>query len=258
MRFGTILADPPWQYKVANSKLVAQSNEHYQQLSIDALCGLPVKEVAADNAYLFLWTTKRHLFDTARVAAAWGFPHYSTTFYWTKVHRTGTAGVHPAKIAGRYAMSSTEQLLLFKRGKPPIVRSTESDTFWTPRLKVHSSKPDEVYEFIEQAHAYKDAAASYPVPWLELFARSHREPTPYEIRRAAARGIELPPLVRFRESPGRRGWTQIGAQFTGHPHDPPAGEDIAVSLKKLATGELCSSLMVLTPDSGRQRACPCY
>jgi N6-adenosine-specific RNA methylase IME4 len=237
MKFGTILADPPWPYKAVSSKLVAQSDEHYTKLSIEALCGLPVKEIAADDAYLFLWTTKRHLFDTSKIAASWGFPHYSTTFYWTKVHWFWAGGAQVAKIAGRYAMSSTEQLLLFKRGKPPIVRSTESDTFWTSRQPVHSQKPDEVYDFIEKLHRYKGAEVSYPAPRLELFARSHREPTPHETKLAREMGLEVPPLVRFRKAPGREGWTQVGAQFTEDPYGLPAREDIVVSLKKLAAGE---------------------
>jgi N6-adenosine-specific RNA methylase IME4 len=217
--------------------MVAQSNEHYTQLSIEALCGLPVKEVVADDAYLFLWAAKTSLFDTSKVAAAWGFPHYSTAFYWTKVDSLGTSAAHVAKIAGRYAMSSTEPLLLFKRGRPPMVRSTESDTFWTPRQSVHSAKPDVVYDFIEKRHFYRGIELTYPTSRLELFARSHREPTYRETKLASEAGREPPALVRFREAPGRRGWTQIGAQFTDRHFSQPSGEDIVVSLKNLAAGE---------------------
>jgi N6-adenosine-specific RNA methylase IME4 len=236
-KFGTILADPPWQYKRANANMVAQSNEHYTQLSIEDLCELPVREVAADDAYLFLWTTKQHVFDTSKVAGAWGFPHYSTTFYWTKVDRLGTSEARAAKVAGRYAMGSTEQLLLFRRGKPVMPRSTESDTFWTGRTRVHSEKPDAVYDFIEKHHIYKGTSAAYPVPRLELFARSHRERTPRELELAREAGIKVPPLIRFRETPGRDGWTQVGAQFTVDLDGQPDGEDIVVSLEKLAARE---------------------
>ena len=47
--FRTILADPPWQ---------AQSGEaHYQTMSLERIMGMPVVELAAADAHLWLWTT---------------------------------------------------------------------------------------------------------------------------------------------------------------------------------------------------------
>lgn len=47
--FATILADPPWQ---------AQSGEaHYQTMSLERIMGMPVVELAAADAHLWLWTT---------------------------------------------------------------------------------------------------------------------------------------------------------------------------------------------------------
>ena len=59
--FTTILADPPWP---------AQSGErHYQTMSLDQIKALPVGDLAAENAHLWLWTTNALLREAYAVSS---------------------------------------------------------------------------------------------------------------------------------------------------------------------------------------------
>ena len=101
--FATILADPPWQ---------GQSGEaHYQTMSLEWIMGMPVVELAAADAHLWLWTTNALLPRAYEVAQAWGFTVQSP-LTWVKF-RLG--------LSGRYQLrNATEQLLFCTRGKAPL------------------------------------------------------------------------------------------------------------------------------------------
>ena len=60
-KFGTIYADPPWLYD--NQGTRAATSNHYDGLTVDELCALPIKDLAADDAHLHLWTTNGFLFE---------------------------------------------------------------------------------------------------------------------------------------------------------------------------------------------------
>ena len=63
--FATILVDPPWP---------AQSGEkHYRTMSLARIKALPVGQLAARDAHLWLWTTNALLRTAYEVAEAWGF-----------------------------------------------------------------------------------------------------------------------------------------------------------------------------------------
>jgi hypothetical protein len=54
-KFGCIYADPPWLYD--NQGTRAATGNHYGGMTVDELCALPIRELAADDAHLHLWTT---------------------------------------------------------------------------------------------------------------------------------------------------------------------------------------------------------
>ena len=54
-KFGTIYSDPPWLYD--NQGTRAATGNHYGGMTIDELAALPVRDLAADDAHLHLWTT---------------------------------------------------------------------------------------------------------------------------------------------------------------------------------------------------------
>src|SRR5690606_24138432 len=102
-KFGCIYADPAWQY--GNQATRAATDNHYVTMSVDAICAMPVAEVAADDAHLHLWTTNAFLFDAKRVMEAWGF-EYRSCLVWVKLQM----GI------GNYWRVSHEFLLLGIRG----------------------------------------------------------------------------------------------------------------------------------------------
>ena len=70
-KFGCIYADPPWLYD--NQGTRAATSNHYDGLTVDQLCDLPIAGLVADDAHLHLWTTNAFLFECPRIFAAWGF-----------------------------------------------------------------------------------------------------------------------------------------------------------------------------------------
>jgi N6-adenosine-specific RNA methylase IME4 len=62
MRYGAILADPPWAYDMRSDKGYGKSPEaHYSTLSPGAIKALPVGQLAGPDCLLFLWSTFPHL-----------------------------------------------------------------------------------------------------------------------------------------------------------------------------------------------------
>ena len=150
-KFGTIYADPPWSY--SNQATRASTDNHYQTMTVDDICGLPVKDLADDNAHLHLWTTNAFLRDSFRVMEAWGFT-YQGVFVWCK----SKMGI------GNCWRVSHEFLMLGIRGEPRrFCKGAQNLMSWAvlPRDR-HSSKPGKVRAWIEKAS---------PGPYLELFAR---------------------------------------------------------------------------------------
>src|SRR5438093_8038403 len=60
-KFGTVYADPPWQYENAASRGAAKN--HYRTMNLAAIASLPVAKLAAEHAHLHLWTTNGFLFE---------------------------------------------------------------------------------------------------------------------------------------------------------------------------------------------------
>jgi hypothetical protein len=75
-KFGTIYADPPWLYD--NQGTRAATKNHYDGLTVSELCKLPLRELAADDAHLHLWTTNAFIFECPRLFKAWGFEFRSS------------------------------------------------------------------------------------------------------------------------------------------------------------------------------------
>ena len=160
-RYAVLYADPPWQFRVydENSSIASEhgaAGVHYPCMSTDAICALPVKELATDAAALFLWTTAPHLPEALQVITAWGF-EYKTHAVWVK----DWIGV------GFWVGNQHEILLVAARGDmpTPAPANRPSSVITAPRRE-HSRKPDEAYALIERM---------YPeLPRIELFARQTR------------------------------------------------------------------------------------
>ena len=164
-RFATVMADPPWRFVNRTGKMAPELRRlsRYGTMTVEDICALPVADIAAPTAHLYLWVPNALLPEGLQVMRSWGF-EYKTNLIWHKVRKDGGSD---GRGVGFYFRNVTELILFGVRGKkartlPPgrtQVNLIES------RKREHSRKPDEQYELIE---------ACSPGPYLEMFARGAR------------------------------------------------------------------------------------
>jgi N6-adenosine-specific RNA methylase IME4 len=125
---------------------------------------MPVAEITAETAHLYLWVPNALLPWGLEVMAAWGFA-YKTNIVWHKVRKDGGPD---GRGVGFYFRNTTELVLFGVRGKNArtLAPGRKQVNFITSMKREHSRKPDELYALIE---------ACSPAPFIELFARGSRE-----------------------------------------------------------------------------------
>jgi N6-adenosine-specific RNA methylase IME4 len=164
--YGTILADPPWQFQNKTGKVAPEHRRlsRYSTLSFEDIRSLPVGEVAADIAHLYLWVPNALLPEGLAVMHAWGFK-YKSNIVWHKIRKDGGSD---GRGVGFYFRNVTELILFGVRGKNARTRAAgrRQVNLIGTRKREHSRKPDEQYAIIE---------ACSPGPLLELFARGARK-----------------------------------------------------------------------------------
>jgi N6-adenosine-specific RNA methylase IME4 len=164
-RFVTILADPPWRFVNRTGKMAPEHRRlsRYGTMTLDEICALPVSEVLAPTAHLYLWVPNALLPEGLRVLAAWGF-QYKSNIVWHKVRKDGGSD---GRGVGFYFRNVTELVLFGVRGPNPrtLAPGRTQVNLVATRKREHSRKPDELYPIIE---------ACSPGPRLELFARGAR------------------------------------------------------------------------------------
>lgn len=150
-QYATFVADPPWQY--GNTSTRGAAENHYGTMTIEELCALDVvRDRAADQSHLYLWTTAGHLPQAFEVMEAWGF-EYKTYLVWVK----------PQMGMGNYFRVSTELVLFGVRGGMRTQARDIKNYFEAKRAK-HSAKPIEFHDMVQKAS---------PGPYMELFSRCH-------------------------------------------------------------------------------------
>lgn len=158
-KYDVIYADPPWEY-TSGDQHTDETQEtvlgtHYESMPLKDICGMPVKEMAADNAALFLWATSPTLEEAMQVVRAWGFA-YKTSMVWDKI----------AHNVGNYVSVRHEVLLICTRGAMPRVTKLVDSVHSEERTE-HSRKPEHFRKVIEEM---------YPkAKRIELFAREQAE-----------------------------------------------------------------------------------
>lgn len=165
-RFGTILADPPWQFTNRTGKMAPEHKRlaRYSTMTTDEICALPIGDYAADTSHLYLWVPNALLPEGLRVMQAWGY-NYKSNIVWYKTRKDGGPD---GRGVGFYFRNVTELLLFGVRGKNArTLQPGRTQVNIIPaRKREHSRKPDETYDIIE---------ACSPGPHLELFARGTRK-----------------------------------------------------------------------------------
>ena len=171
-KYQVIYADPPWDYggKMQYDKttikgenigfekkiFLSSAGFKYPTLKLKQLKTLDVKSIADDDCILFMWTTGPQLANSVELGEAWGFEYKTVAFVWDKM-------IHNP---GRYTLSQTEFVLVFKKGKIPQPRGARNvrQMVAVPRGK-HSEKPIEVIKGITKMFPQQDK--------IELFARNN-------------------------------------------------------------------------------------
>jgi N6-adenosine-specific RNA methylase IME4 len=164
-QFGTILADPPWQFQNRTGKVAPEHKRlnRYGTMTLDEICALPVEDVAADPSHLYLWVPNALLPDGLRVMEAWGY-RYISNIVWHKIRKDGGSD---GRGVGFYFRNVTELLLFGVRGKNArtLDPGRSQVNMIQTRKREHSRKPDEQYDIIE--------SCSWG-PRLEMFSRGKR------------------------------------------------------------------------------------
>jgi len=164
-KFSTILADPPWQFQNRTGKVAPEHKRlnRYGTMTLPEICDLPVADIAADRAHLYLWVPNALLPDGLEVMKAWGFK-YVSNIIWEKVRLDGQPD---GRGVGFYFRNVTEILLFGTRGKNvrTLDPARSQVNVIRSRKREHSRKPDEQYKIIEEC--------SWG-PRLEMFSRGKR------------------------------------------------------------------------------------
>jgi N6-adenosine-specific RNA methylase IME4 len=164
-RFGTILADPPWQFQNSTGKVAPEHRRlnRYVTMKLDDIKSLPVYKAAGETAHLYLWVPNALLAEGLDVMKAWGFT-YKSNIVWHKIRKDGGSD---GRGVGFYFRNVTELVLFGVRGKDArtLAPGRSQVNFIASRKREHSRKPDELYPLIR---------ACSRGPYLELFARGTR------------------------------------------------------------------------------------
>ena len=163
-KYGAILADPPWPFATRSEKGKGRSpDQHYPTMTIPELKRMPVGDLAARDAVLFMWVTWPTMPRALELIEAWGFRYKTCAFAWMKAdpHRLFADEFTPVAGLGYWTRSNSEVCLLATRGRPKRRKMDVRQGIISPRRE-HSRKPDEIYGRIERL---------VDGPYIELFAR---------------------------------------------------------------------------------------
>jgi N6-adenosine-specific RNA methylase IME4 len=165
-RFGTILADPPWQFQNRTGKVAPEHKRlnRYGTMTLEEICALPVQDIAAEPSHLYLWVPNALLPQGLKVMEAWDF-RYISNIVWHKVRKDGGSD---GRGVGFYFRNVTELLLFGVRGKNArtLDPGRSQVNMIQSRKREHSRKPDEQYKIIESCSRG---------PRLEMFSRGKRD-----------------------------------------------------------------------------------
>jgi N6-adenosine-specific RNA methylase IME4 len=175
--FGAILADPPWRYRTWNQQEAIPKHRgtsvsaacHFRTMPAEEIAAMPVGDLVAQDAVLFLWMTWPQLLDALSIIEAWGFQYKTCGFSWIKAHAGQIEmfqdDFHSQQGMGYWTRSNSEICLLATRGQPKRLDASVRQAIIEPRRE-HSRKPDCVRERIERLVGG---------PYLDLFSRTDRK-----------------------------------------------------------------------------------
>jgi len=154
-KYAVIYADPPWPVgSMVMDKWESPIEEKYPTMSIEEIKQLPIKELAAEQCSLFLWTTHTFLPDALKLIEEWGFKYFCC-ITWDKGNGWTQNGFHKRTEFLLYAYKGGINVNQYGDAIPTLI--FEQKTY-------HSKKPDIIRDMIKN---------KTPEPRIELFARGY-------------------------------------------------------------------------------------
>lgn len=155
-KYSIIYADPPWTYYAGGYK---NQNQHYDSMSLEEICQLPIGSLAAEDCILFMWVTFPMLDQFVDVLRCWGFEYSTVGFTWIKANKSGKGFFFGL---GNWTRANAEICIIATRGSVPREDASISQIIYEP-IGEHSEKPAIVKDKIVKLVG--------DLPRIELFAR---------------------------------------------------------------------------------------
>lgn len=184
--YQVIYADPPWKFRSNRDASTFEQLEAirgvngravpYPTMTLHQIRDLPVRQIVAPQAVLFMWITGPFLAIGAHlpIMKAWGFKPKAMGFTWVKLKRSKTnhelLGFLPADLhvgLGLTTRKNAEFCIIGTRGKS-LRQSRSVHEVGVFPLREHSRKPVEFRQRIE----------TYVGPGLRMAEMFSREPAP--------------------------------------------------------------------------------
>lgn len=162
-RYGLVMADPPWEFDHWGEPNERSAGGHYQTMPMDEIMALPVDQLLAPHAFVWLWITPSLAHHADRIMEAWKIKPVTMGF-WVKVQKGDPA--KPKMGLGHVLRECGEPYYIGKVGNPQI-HDRGIPSVIMERKREHSRKPEGGYTNAERL-APRGA-------WLlDLFSRQER------------------------------------------------------------------------------------
>ncbi len=111
-------------------------------MSVKEICEMPISQISADDAVLFMWCSSSLLPEALEVVNAWGFK-FKTSAVWDKDF-TGQ---------GAYFRQAHEVLMIATKGSvPEVPYGARPSSVLKFKRREHSRKPDEICQIIDDMY----------------------------------------------------------------------------------------------------------
>lgn len=146
-RFGTVLADPPWQFSNRTGKMAPEHRRlsRYSTMTLQSILELPVAQIALPRSHLYLWVPNALIAEGLEVMKNWGYLQDEPCLVQSP-QRWGPDG----RRVGFYFRNVTEMLLFGTRGSVrTLAPGRRQVNLIATQKREHSCKPDEIFPLIE-------------------------------------------------------------------------------------------------------------
>ena len=168
--YKTVVIDPPWRLGAMKLRLrpfTSKADLPYPTMSLEELEALPVRNILARDAWLFVWCTQKSLPLAIRLLFDWG-AKYRWTMVW---HKSGGGDMRHQKYHGSGGTQpfgcpkfNCEFVVTGARGSPKLDSQKNFPALFKAPVRGHSIKPAEFYEIVQRC---------CPGPRIDLFARRY-------------------------------------------------------------------------------------